>query len=154
MTNNRKTYAGRWFQDGWNIFVNEMRMIFSDSGVHLIFFFAGLVYPVLYNFVYRDGVVNEMPVAVVDLTQGSYSRRIIWELDATRELQIACDCISMAEAEQLMAAQKIHGIVYFPADFDEKVIRMEQATFSTYADMATFLYYKNMMMASNLVMLD
>ena len=154
MSNNRKTYAGRWLQDGFNIFVNELKLIFHDSGVLLIFGFAGLVYPLLYNFIYRDGVVDEMPVAVVDLSQGSYSRRYVREFDATRECAVAYDCVSMAEAEKLMADQKIHGILYFPSDFDERLARMEQATVSTFADMSTFLYYKNMTMASNLVMLD
>ncbi len=148
------TYIGQWLCDTFSIFVNELKLVFSDSGVMLIFCFAGLVYPILYNYIYHDGVVDEMPVAVVDLSQGSYSRRYLREFDATRECAIAYDCVSMAEAEKLMAEQKVHGIVYIPADFDEKLARMEQATLSTYADMSTFLYYKNMTMASNLVMLD
>lgn len=154
MTNNRKTYLGRWFYDCANIFVNELKLIFSDSGVMLIFCFAGLVYPLLYNWIYHDGVVDEMPVAVVDLSQGEYSRRYIREVDATRECSIAYDCASMAEAEDLMARQKVHGIIYIPADFNSRLVRMEQATLSTYADMSTFLYYKNMTIASNKVMLD
>ena len=148
------TYIGQWLRDTFSIFVNELKLVFSDSGVMLIFCFAGLVYPILYNYIYHDGVVDEMPVAVVDLSQGSYSRRYLREFAATRECAIAYDCVSMAEAEKLMAEQKVHGIVYIPADFDEKLARMEQATLSTYADMSTFLYYKNMTMASNLVMLD
>lgn len=148
------TYIGQWLRDTFSIFVNELKLVFSDSGVMLIFCFAGLVYPILYNYIYHDGVVDEMPVAVVDLSQGAYSRRYLREFDATRECAIAYDCVSMAEAEKLMAEQKVHGIVYIPADFDEKLARMEQATLSTYADMSTFLYYKNMTMASNLVMLD
>ena len=148
------TYIGQWLRDTFSIFVNELKLVFSDSGVMLIFCFAGLVYPILYNYIYHDGVVDEMPVAVVDLSQGSYSRRYLREFDATRECAIAYDCVSMAEAEKLMAEQKVHGIVYIPADFEEKLARMEQATLSTYADMSTFLYYKNMTMASNLVMLD
>ena len=148
------TYIGQWLRDTFSIFVNELKLVFSDSGVMLIFCFAGLVYPILYNYIYHDGVVDEMPVAVVDLSQGSYSRHYLREFDATRECAIAYDCVSMAEAEKLMAEQKVHGIVYIPADFDEKLARMEQATLSTYADMSTFLYYKNMTMASNLVMLD
>ena len=147
-------YVRQWFRDSWNIFVNELKLIFHDSGVLLIFGFAGLVYPVLYNCIYHDGVVDEMPVAVVDFSQGSYSRRYLREFDATRECAIAYDCVSMAEAERLMAEQKVHGIVYIPADFDEKLVHMEQATISTFADMSTFLYYKNMTVASNLVMLD
>ena len=148
------TYLGQWIRDTFRIFVDELRMVVRDNGVMLIFCFAGLVYPLLYNWIYGYGVVDEMPVAVVDNSQGSYSRRYIREVDATREVAIAYDCVSMAEARELMEQQKVHGIIYIPADFDQKLNLMEQATVSTYADMSTFLYYKNMTVATNKVMLD
>ena len=99
------TYLGRWFRDVWGIFVNELRMILKDNGVMLIFCFAGLVYPLLYNWIYGYGVVDEMPVAVVDLSGGSYSRRYVRELDATRECAVAYDCGSLEEARGLLEAQ-------------------------------------------------
>ena len=148
------TYVRKWFHDLWNIFTQELRLIGRDNGVMLIFCFAGLVYPILYNYIYHDGVVDEMSVAVVDLSHGSYSRRYVQKFDATRECAVAYDCVSMAEAEQLMKQQKVHGILYIPSDFDARLERGEQATLGTYADMSTFLYYKNMTIASNLVMLD
>ncbi len=148
------SYIRKWFHDVWNIFTRELKLIGRDNGVMLIFCFAGLVYPLLYNWIYHDGVVDEMPVAVVDNSRGSYSRRYVQKFDATRECAIAYDCVSMAEAEELMKEQKVHGILYIPSDFDSRLALGEQAFLSTYADMSTFLYYKNMTIASNLVMLD
>lgn len=148
------SYISKWFHDVWNIFTRELKLIGRDNGVMLIFCFAGLVYPLLYNWIYHDGVVDEMPVAVVDNSRGSYSHRYVQKFDATRECAIAYDCVSMAEAEELLKEQKVHGILYIPSDFDSRLALGEQATLSTYADMSTFLYYKNMTIASNLVMLD
>lgn len=148
------SYIRKWFHDVWNIFTRELKLIGRDNGVMLIFCFAGLVYPLLYNWIYHDGVVDEMPVAVVDNSRGSYSHRYVQKFDATRECAIAYDCVSMAEAEELMKEQKVHGILYIPSDFDSRLALGEQAFLSTYADMSTFLYYKNMTIASNLVMLD
>lgn len=148
------SYISNWFHDVWNIFTRELKLIGRDNGVMLIFCFAGLVYPPLYNWIYHDGVVDEMPVAVVDNSRGSYSHRYVQKFDATRECAIAYDCVSMAEAEELLKEQKVHGILYIPSDFDSRLALGEQATLSTYADMSTFLYYKNMTIASNLVMLD
>ena len=148
------SYISKWFHDMWNIFTQELRLIGRDNGVMLIFCFAGLVYPLLYNWIYHDGVVDEMPVAVVDNSRGSNSRRYVQKFDATRECAVAYDCVSMAEAEELMKEQKVHGILYIPSDFDSRLALGEQAFLSTYADMSTFLYYKNMTIASNLVMLD
>ena len=148
------TYLGQWIRDAFKIFADELGMVVHDNGVMLIFCFAGLVYPLLYNWIYGYGVVDEMPVAVVDNSQGSYSRRYIREVDAAREVAIAYDCVSLAEARELMEQQKVHGIIYIPSDFDEKLNLMEQATVSTYADMSTFLYYKDLTVATNKVMLD
>ncbi|MBO4755266.1 MAG: ABC transporter permease [Bacteroidales bacterium] len=145
---------GQWIRDTFKIFADELGMVVHDNGVMLIFCFAGLVYPLLYNWIYGYGVVDEMPVAVVDNSQGSYSRRYIREVDAAREVAIAYDCVSLAEARELMEQQKVHGIIYIPSDFDEKLNLMEQATVSTYADMSTFLYYKDLTVATNKVMLD
>ena len=112
----RLKYIRQWLSD-WNaIFINELRMIFSDSGVLIIFFLAGFVYPVLYNLIYGEGVLNGMPVAVVDRSGGTGSRRFIREMDATRELDVAYRCTDMAEAEELFRERKVNGIIMFPVE--------------------------------------
>ncbi|MDE6870519.1 MAG: ABC transporter permease [Bacteroidales bacterium] len=148
------SFIRRWWSDFYAIMTHELKMIFSDSGVMVIFFLAGLAYPVIYNLIYANGSVDEMPIAVVDLSGSAESRSFTRKLDATREVDVAYRCTDMEEAERLMKEQKIRGIVMFPKDFDEKLARMEQATISTYADMSSFLYYKNLTMSMNYVMLD
>ena len=150
----RLTYIGRWLSDWYAIFTNELRHIFSDSGVMVIFFLAGLAYPVIYGLVYSNGTVDDMPVAIVDNSGSSASREFVRGLDATRELAVSHTCANMAEAEQLMQQRDVKGIVMIPGDFDDRFAKMEQATVSTYADMSSFLYYKNMTMGANHVMLN
>ena len=146
-------YIRTWVKDWLDIFCHEISEIFHDGGVMLIFFVACLAYPLLYNVVYLNGILSETPIAVVDEAACSDSRRFIREIDATREVQVAYKCINMAEAEKLMQERKVNGIVYFPRDFGEKLARNETATLSLYADMSSFLYYKNAMIATNFVML-
>ncbi len=149
----KTSYVKTWIKDFWGIFSHEFRQIFSDSGVLLIFLVAGLVYPLLYNVVYLNGILSDTPVAVVDNSDSPDSRRFIREIDATREVEVAAICVNMAQAEQMMKERKVNGIIYFPSDFSEKISRNETATFSVYADMSSFLYYKNALMATNFVML-
>ena len=75
-------------------------------------------------------------------------------MDATREVEIAYKCATMQEAEELMEKRKVHGVVLFPEDYSDRLAGLEQATISTYADMSSFLYYKDLTMAVNHVMLD
>ena len=45
------SYLGTWVHDWYRIFVNELKLIFTDAGVLIIFFVGGLLYPVLYNLI-------------------------------------------------------------------------------------------------------
>ena len=150
MTN---TFIKTWLHDWWGIFCHELKQIFSDGGVLLIFFVAGLAYPLLYNVIYLNGILSETPVAIVDDAACSDSRRFIREIDATREIKVAAKCINMEEAKKLMQERKVNGIVYFPREFGKKLANGETATLSLYTDMSSFLYYKNAMIGTNFVML-
>ena len=78
-------YISQWISDWYDIFTREFRHIFSDSGVMVIFFLAGLAYPLLYGLIYRNGTVDDMPIAVVDDSSSAGSREFVRALDATRE---------------------------------------------------------------------
>lgn len=148
------SFVRTWFRDWYDIFIHELRLIFTDAGAMVIFFVGGLLYPVLYNLIYMNGTVDEMPVAVIDLSDGAYSRRYLQKVDATRECEILLYCTSLQEAQALMQQRVVHGIIYVPADFDERIVRGEQGVVSTYADMSSFLYYKCLTMGTSLSMLD
>ena len=147
-------YIGQWFSDWYFIFARELKHIFRDSGVLIIFFLACLAYPVLYGLIYSNGILENMPVAVVDNSGSSASRRFIRKLDATREIEISRTCRNMDEAEKLMQKREVHGIVMIPSDFGANLETGRQGTVSTYADMSSFIYYKNLTMGVNMVMLD
>ena len=149
----KNSYARMWFQDFWGIFTHELRQIFTDSGVMVIFSLAAIPYTILSNNTYLNGNLNATPIAIVDNADCSASRRFAREVDATRECRIKYHCVNVDEAQTLMKEGKIRGYLYFPSDFGEKLARMETATLSAYADMSSFLYYKNILMAANQVML-
>ena len=148
------SFVGTWLRNWYDIFIHELKLIFTDAGAMVIFFVGGLLYPVLYNLIYMNGTVDEMPVAVVDLSGGAYSRRYLQKVDATRECEILTYCASLEEARELMQQRKVHGIIYIPSDFDACIVRGEQGFISTYADMSSFLYYKCLTMGTSLSMLD
>lgn len=149
----RESYLKRWLRDTLGIFNLELRSILHDGGVMIIFIAAGFFYPILYNFVYKNGILEDTPIAVVDNADCSDSRRMIREMDATREIDIAYECVSMEEAKELFRLRKVNGIIYFPSDFGDVLAAKQTAKFSIYADMSSFLYYKNLLMGSNFVML-
>lgn len=145
----------RNLEEMWDIFVGELKRIFRDPGVVTIFFVAGLAYPVLYRVLYWNDQINDVPVAVVDMSGSVHSRRFIHKWEATPEVKVAYVCQSMQQAERLMKEQKIHGILYIPSDYAYHIETTNgSAKISLYCDMSSFLYMKSVYMSCNQVMLD
>lgn len=146
-------YIRKWFKDFFDVFSHELKQVVTDGGFMIIFIFAGFCYPVLYNLMYYNGVLEDTPIAVVDNCDCAFTRQFIRELDATREVCVAAKCMNMEEAKRMMQERKVNGIVLIPSDFEEKMAYGETAKFSIYADMSSFLYYKNLLMSSEFTML-
>ena len=139
----------------WQVFTDTIYAVFHDSGVVVIFIVAGLAYPVLYNILYWNNSLTEVPVAAVDLSGSIESTRFLRKLDATHDVKIEYRCTSMQEAERLLKAQKIHGIILFPKDYSTNIeTARDVAHISLYLDMTSFLYMKAFFTATNMVMLD
>ena len=142
-------------RETWWVFTEELKRIFRDPGVMVIFFVGTLAYPILYNFIYWKDNIENVPVAVVDMSASPQSRSFLHRWNAAPEVNLAYYCTSMAEAEQLMRAQKVHGIVYFPSDFEECLQSgLKTAHISLYCDMSSFMYLKAVYLSCNRVMLE
>jgi len=141
-------------KDIYEVFTLELRRIFTDGGVMLIFFVGSLLYPLIFGAIYKHECVRELPIAVVDESQCADSRRYIHKLDATPEVNVDYRCCTLPEAESLMRQRKIYGIVYFPKDYGEKLAKGLQARVCLFCDMSSFLYYRSVYSGASSVMLD
>lgn len=136
-------------------FVEELRRVFRDPGVLTIFIVATLAYPLIYKAIYWNEQITNVPVAVVDLSNSPESRAFLHKWNAAPDIQLTHTCTSMAEAEQLLRNQKVHGIIYFPRDFAAQLADpLGQAHISLYCDMSSFLYMKAIYLSCNQVMLE
>ena len=130
------------FRDMCYIWAKEMSNVFRDEGVLMFCILVPLGYPLLYSWIYNNEVVREVPTAIVDLSHSHTSREFIRDFDAAPDTKTAYFCNSLDEAKDLVAKQAVHGILYFPADFDTKLNRGEQAHVGVYTDMSLMLTYK------------
>ena len=137
------------------VFPHELKRIFTDPGVVVIFIVATLAYPLLYKAIYWNEQITDVSVAVVDLSQSAESRTFLHHWNASPDIRLTHTCNSIAEAEQLLREQKVHGIVYFPRDFASQLADpLGQAHISLYCDMSSFLYMKAIYLSCNQVMLE
>ena len=99
MKHTLSSYVLTILKDTWNVFTMELKRVFRDPGVILLFFVAGLLYPVIYNLIYYKNMIQEVPVAVVDMCGSQESRRFIHEWDATAEVMVSYPCATLAQAQ-------------------------------------------------------
>lgn len=136
------------------IMIDEYRIILKDSGLIVIFLGATLVYPLLYSSIYHNETIHDMAVAVIDESQSARSRELIRRLDATPDLKVTKQLQNLEEAKDSFYKKDIHGVIYIPGDYSQKINRNEQATVSIYCDMSSFMYYRTMMLGANLGILE
>ncbi len=143
MNNNSLLYKIiRGIKDMCFIWKQEMRNVLRDEGVLMFCVLVPLGYPLLYSWIYNNEVVREVPTAIVDLSHSHSSREFVRDFDAAPDTKAAYFCTSLEEAKELVERQAVHGILYFPQDFDTRLKRGEQAHVGVYTDMSLMLTYK------------
>lgn len=139
----------------FHIWKLEIKKIFRDEGIVLFFIIVPLLYPILYATLYTPEVVRDLPVAVVDNSNSTLSREYIRKIAATPDVDIAYKSANLGDAQELMKATKIYGILYVPKDFSKKITEAEEQTYvSVFSDMGSLLYYKALMLANTEVSLE
>ncbi len=125
--------------------LNEYRNIFRDTGVMLIFFGAFLMYPIWYPYAYKNEVVRDVPVAVVDHDNSEMSRQLIRMIDATELIRIETKPMNLTEAKNDFFKDKVNGVILIPAGFNKNILRGEQACVSAFCDASYFLLYRQVL---------
>lgn len=107
-----------------------------------IYFFCMLVAPVLsmvfFLSLMKEGLPTDLPVAVVDMDNSTNSRKLVRQLDAFEQTQVAFTTASFEEARKEMQRGNIHGIYYIPKDFAADATAGRQPKLSFYTN-ATYL---------------
>ena len=106
-----------------SVLVEEYKRLFKDSGVMLIFLGAAFLYPLLYGAIYMNETIHDMPIAVVDQSNSTHSRKLISRIDATPDLKVTHTLSNLEEVKDPFYKGHIHGVVLIPADFSHKINR-------------------------------
>ena len=136
------------------IWAKEMRQTITDEGVLIFFLLVPFLYPLLYSWAYSGEMVREVPVAIVDNSHSHQSRQFIREFDASPNTRVAYYCQNLDEARALVGKQVVHGVLYFPSDFQTRTLRMEQSHVAVYCDMSLMLTYKAIFQTAQAVASD
>lgn len=140
--------------DIYYVWINELKVVFRDEAVILLFFIVPLAYPVLYSFIYNNETVHEVKAVVVDDSNSALSREFKRRVDASPDVKIVGYATDMEEAREALRRKEAYGIMYIPSDFSTKINTQQQTSVSVYADMSSLLFYKAMLLSATEVSLD
>lgn len=133
----------------WHNFIHELKTVFRDRGVVIMFILGPLIYPLLYQSMYLNEALVDVPIGIVDNSHSSFSHELVRNLDATESLKAYSYYASLSDAQRAFEQREIHGIVYIPKDINYKLSRAEQATISVYCDVSSFMYYRTIYQSCN-----
>lgn len=130
------------YQEFKSVIKNELAFILKDPGVLLVLVGAIFIYSVLYSLAYKNEVLRDVPIAVVDHSNTPSSQKLIRAIDAASNMKIAYKPTSLDEAKDLFMSREVNGVIVIPRDYEKKIMRMEKAAVSVYADASYFLMYR------------
>lgn len=136
-------------KDIYFIFRREFYLVFRDHAVLTFFIFLCLGYPLIYTFIYSNGVVRQVPVAVIDQSKSPLSREFLRMWEASPNVKVVAHCNDLGEAQLFMWQKEIYGILEIPADFSKDINRGEQAHVALFCDMGALLNYKALLQATS-----
>ena len=120
----------------------EALRVFRDPGALLVLVGAIFLYSFFYPIPYQPQVLREVPVAVVDQDRTPLSRQLLRMADAHSLLRVAERPVTLAEAERLVLAGRVGGILVVPPGFERDVQRGMKARVGVFADASYFLVYR------------
>lgn len=134
--------------DIYYVWIHEMKLVFKDPAIILLFFVVPFIYPLLYSFIYNNEVVSEVKVVVVDDSHSATARDFVRKVDASHDVQVIGYASDMEEAEEAMRRKDAYGILYIPNDFSKNLHTQKQTQVNVYADMSSMLFYKAMLLTA------
>lgn len=140
--------------DIYYVWRNELKVVFRDPAVVLLFLIVPLAYPVLYAFLYNNETVHEVKVIVVDESNSALSREFTRKVDGAADVNVVAHVPNMEEAREAVRRKEAYGIIYIPASFGKDLNTAQQATVLVYSDMSSMLFYKAMLLTCMEVSLD
>jgi len=123
------------------IFSAELRSVFSDKVIMLTVFGGILLYSFLYPLPYSRRLPRNQKIAVVDLDGSTLSRKLIRDIDATAEVEVAARAGSIAEAEEMLTRREIAGFVVIRENFRRDLLLGRSVHLGVAGDAVFFLVY-------------
>ncbi len=127
----------KWYQ----LLFYEIKDILTNPAICLTVF-GGLLF---YSFLYPQPYLNQFPagqqIAVIDKDNSRLSRKLIRMVSASPNITISSQATSLTQANRLLNAGEIAGVLVIPEDFHRDILLQRSPTLVYAADASYLLVY-------------
>ena len=123
------------------LFIYELKAIFSDKALLLTVFGGVIFYSFLYPLPYSQQLPRNQAIVVVDLDSSNLSRKLIRMVDATPEVHVNRYASSILEAKKSIEEDSLAGMLVIPEHFYRDLLRGKSPSLSFAGDASYFLVY-------------
>lgn len=115
-----------------SVILREVERIKHNSAYRFLLFLGPLIGIGLLFFIFQQGVVKEIPVAVVDQDNSSLSGKITNALDASSDVAVTLQTQDIFQAQSMMKKGAIDAIVLIPKETEKAVFQGIESSLPVY----------------------
>ncbi len=122
-----------------NIARNEFNQIIISRITLFLYSLFPLVVFLCFSIVYKNEIIREIPVAIVDKDRSDLSRTLIQYIESSPSIRIVEYLNDQEEIKETFLKGKIHGAFYFPSGLSSKIKSGKQSNAVMYIDASNLL---------------
>jgi len=119
----------------------EFKNVFTNIPIVMTIIGGVLLYSFFYPQPYSNEIVKTLKISIVDLDKSELSKKLIFSLNATPQLNIVRQDVSSDDAKKALLEGKVRGIIIIPAHFKRDLALHVSPTIAIGADANYFLIY-------------
>ena len=123
------------------VFLREVDRIANRTSTRNLLIWVPVIVFFFLSFIYIQGGMKNIPVAVYDADNSSLSRKIVSYLEVSKGLHIVKYLNSNHEVENVfLDDNSIHGVFVIPKDLQKNVLKGKQTTLSIFTNSSNIVY--------------
>nr|WP_106782856.1 ABC transporter permease [Lysinibacillus timonensis] len=116
-------------------FIDECKFILNGKFI-ITALIAPIIMATVFGYVLQNGMINEAPIAVIDLDQSQKSIDLTNKLDASQYIDVAEIRYEESDPNELLYNENFLGVIYLPKGLEENSLQGIQTNIGFYVDMA------------------
>lgn len=118
---------------------NELAQIRNSRITLFLYSLFPLIIFLCFSIVYKNEIIREIPVAIIDEDKSDLSRTIILYIESSPSMKIISYCNTQDEVKEEFLRGNIHGAFYFPSELSRNIKSGKQSNVIMFIDASNLL---------------